>query len=93
MFYALKAVLVLEGTDFKRHKDVIAYFNKEYVAGEVFPRDVGKRIGRLQTIREASDYDDFYVASLEDTKSQIETAEFILPLIKAYLSEKGIFKL
>ena len=31
-FYAIKAVLALEGTDFKRHKDVVAYFNKNFVA-------------------------------------------------------------
>ena len=29
IFYAIKAVLALENKDFKRHKDVIAYFNKE----------------------------------------------------------------
>lgn len=25
-FYAIKAVLAMEGTDFKRHKDVIEYY-------------------------------------------------------------------
>ncbi|MGN0267892.1 MAG: HEPN domain-containing protein [Lachnospiraceae bacterium] len=27
-FYAVKAVLALESVDFRRHKDVIAYFNQ-----------------------------------------------------------------
>ena len=31
-FYAVKAVLAIEGVDFKRHKDAVAYFNKTYVA-------------------------------------------------------------
>ena len=31
-FYAVKAVLAIEGVDFKRHKDAVAYFNKMYVA-------------------------------------------------------------
>ena len=26
-FYAIKAVLAMEGIDFRRHKDVVAYFN------------------------------------------------------------------
>ena len=30
-FYAVKAVLALEEIDFKRHKDAIAHFNKNYV--------------------------------------------------------------
>ena len=28
IFYAIRAVLALEEIDFKRHKDVIAYFNR-----------------------------------------------------------------
>lgn len=35
-FYAVRAVLAVESTDFKRHKDVMAYFNKTYVATEIF---------------------------------------------------------
>ena len=31
VFYAIKAILALEGIDFKRHKDVLAYFNKNYI--------------------------------------------------------------
>ena len=27
-FYAIKAVLALEGVDFKRHKDAVGYFNQ-----------------------------------------------------------------
>ena len=30
IFYAIRAVLAIEEIDFKRHKDVLAYFNKEY---------------------------------------------------------------
>ena len=62
-FYAIKAVLALEEIDFKRHKDAVAYFNKTYIAKEIFPREMGKRLGRLKQERENSDYDDFYVAS------------------------------
>ena len=48
VFYAVKAVLSLEGIDFKRHKDVIAYFNHTYVATEIIPRSFGRKIGQLQ---------------------------------------------
>ena len=41
-FYAIKAVLALEEIDFKRHKDAVAYFNKTYVATEIFSREMGK---------------------------------------------------
>lgn len=35
-FYAIKAVLAIEGIDFKRYKGVVAYFNKNYVVTDVF---------------------------------------------------------
>lgn len=41
-FYAVKAVLAIEGVDFKRHKDAVAYFNKMYVASGKVSREVGK---------------------------------------------------
>lgn len=85
VFYAIRAVIALDSVDFKGHKQVVNYFNKEYIATERFPKELGKRIGRLKTKREASDYDDFFIASKEETQEQIETAEYALPLIKAYL--------
>ena len=41
-FYAIKAVLALGTVDFRRHKDVMAYFNKEYVAAGIFPKALCK---------------------------------------------------
>lgn len=43
IFYAIRAVLALEEIDFKRHKDVIAYFNQHYINTEIFPRKLAKR--------------------------------------------------
>lgn len=57
--------------------DAIAYFNKTYVATDIFPRELGKRLGRIKMVREESDYSDFYVASEEDAVRQYETAEYI----------------
>ena len=79
-FYAIKAVLALEEID----------FNKTYIAKEIFPREMGKRLGRLKQERENSDYDDFYVASLKDASDQYKSAKLIIEKIEEYLSEKGI---
>lgn len=86
-FYAVKAVLALEGIDFKRHKDVVGYFNKTYVATSIFPREVGKRLGRLQMVREESDYSDFFIASKEDAEKQCAAAEFIINSVEDYLRD------
>jgi len=58
-FHAVDAVLALEPKAFKRHKDTLAYFNKNYVHTGIFPGDIGRKIARLEIIRHKSDYDEF----------------------------------
>ena len=89
-FYAVKAVLALEEVDFKRHKDAVADFNKTYVATDIFPREIGKKLGRLKQERETSDYDDFYIASAADATEQYAAAEFIITEVKQYLDGENV---
>lgn len=89
-FYAVKAVLALEEVDFKRHKDAVAYFNKTYVATEIFSKEIGRKLGRLKQERESSDYDDFYMASASDALEQFETAKMIVVAVESYLSKKAV---
>lgn len=84
-FYAIKAVLAMGTVDFKRHKDVVAYFNQHYVAKTIFSKELGRKLATLKRLREKSDYDDFYFASREQAQTQLETAELIVESIIEYL--------
>lgn len=88
IFHTICAVLAKEGVAFKRHKDTLAYFNKNYVQTEIFPRELGRRIVKAEEIRHASDYDTFYIASKEVTAQQIETAARLLELAEKYLESE-----
>ena len=88
IFYAIRAVLALERVDFKNHKDVISYFNKNYIKTEIFPRKIGSKIAQTQTVRERSDYDDQYVPSNEKTEAQIETAKELIKLVEEYINNR-----
>lgn len=79
--------MALKTIDFKRHKDVMVYFNKEYVASGVFPREIGRLIGMMQRVREKSDYDDFYIASKEKAEEQFESATIVIEAVKKYLEK------
>ena len=79
---------ILEEKDFKRHKDAVAYFNQNYVATGLFDREIGKKLGRLKRKREASDYDDFYVASYDEANEQYKAAESIIDAIQSFLNRK-----
>lgn len=88
IFHAISAVHALEGQSYRKHKDTIAIFNKEYVKTEVFPRKIGRRIARAEEIRHASDYDDFYIASKEKSEEQIKTAEELIELVEDYCKRR-----
>lgn len=88
IFHGVRAVLALEGIDFKKHKDVQAYFNKNYVNTEIFPKTMGRKISIATTMREDSDYDDEFSANGEDTMLQIQTAEELIELVEKYINEK-----
>ena len=51
IFHAISAIHALDGKAYKRHKDALGSFNREYVKTEVFPREVGKKISRAEEIR------------------------------------------
>ncbi len=61
IYHAVSAVHALDGKSYKRHKDALGNFNKDYVRTEVFPKDMGRKIAKAEEIRHASDYDDFYI--------------------------------
>ena len=75
--------------DFKKHKTLLANFNKEYVATEIFPREIGRKISTLALIREQSDYNDFYMASKQESQQQVEIAEELITLVREYLNKEG----
>ena len=88
IYYSLTAVLCLEPIAFKKHKDTIGYFNKNYVHTDRFPREIGRNISKAAKIRQASDYDEFYIASKEEAERQIQTAKELADLVDKFISGK-----
>ncbi|MCR1842265.1 HEPN domain-containing protein [Murimonas intestini] len=85
IYHAISAIHALDGNAYKRHKDALANFNKNYVKTEVFSRSLGRRIAEAEEIRHASDYDDFYIATKEETEEQIGTAEELIIQVERYV--------
>ncbi len=88
IFHSIKALISLEPIDFKKHNEVIAYFNKNYVRTEFFSEALGKRIMQAKSICEDGDYGDEFIASQEVTENQIATAEELIKLVEEYIKNK-----
>lgn len=85
IFNSIRAILSTVPIDFKRHKDVIAYFNQNYVKTEIFPKELGHRISIANAIREDSDYLDSYMINKKETEEQIETAKDVSKHAEKYI--------
>ena len=90
IYHANSAIHALDGNAYKRHKDALANFNKNYIKTEIFPRKLGRKIVEAEEIRHASDYDDFYIASKEETERQIAVAGEFIELVEKYCMEHNI---
>ena len=87
IYHAINAIHGMKGVAYKRHKDAIANFNKEYVKTEIFPREMGRKIAGVEEIRHASDYDDFYIATVEEVNEQIAIAEEFIRRVEDYCNQ------
>ena len=71
IFHAMRAVLVFDDYDSSKHSGIIAEFCRKYIKEGVFPVEISKMIGEAFMIRNASDYDDIFLASKADTETQL----------------------
>lgn len=85
IFHAMREVLALKEVDFKKHSGVIQYFQKEYIKTGIFNKSHSNIIVAASEIRNASDHDDFFLASKEETKEQIAGTEIFCKSVEEYL--------
>lgn len=85
VFHCMRSILALEGTDFKKHSGLIAYFRKEYIKTGKLDVALSDIITDVFQIRTESDYDDYYVVNKADVEEQIKNAEYFIQQIKEYL--------
>ena len=88
IFHAMRAVLAFDGYDSKKHSGIIGVFRKEYIKGGVFDVMMSDIIGTASEIRNASDYDDLFIADKTETAEQIENAKIFLEEIKKYVEKR-----
>ena len=90
IFHAMRAVLVFDNFDSSKHSGVIAEFRRRYIKEGIFPIEISKMIGSAFTIRNASDYDDMFIASKSETEEQINNAEYVYRNLSEYISGQTI---
>ena len=88
IFHAMRAVLALDGEDFRKRSAVIARFTLNYLKPEILPREYSKLISNASLIRNRSDYEDFYICSVADTNALFSGAVTFCGDVGEYLEQR-----
>ena len=88
ILHSMRAVLALEEKDFKKHSALISYFRMNYIKSGVFDRIHSDIITESSKIRNASDYDDFYIADKAETEQLVESAKVFYDAVSEYLENR-----
>lgn len=95
-FYAIekciKALLATEGIEVNTHNGSLKQFNYVFIhnGDGTFTSDDYRIIAGAEQIRNFSDYDDFYIASKEETRSLVQNTRTLLDKVEFYLKGRII---
>lgn len=86
----IKALLAIKKTDASTHNGVLKQFNYFFIyqGDGTFTADDYQKIAQSEQVRNASDYDDFYVASKEESEQQVINAEYLIDKVENYLKNE-----
>ncbi len=89
---AIKSVLSSIGKDSESHNGVIKTFNMDFIhqPSDYFSREDLRILQSMERIRNASDYDDYYVANKTECEDQVLKAQELLNRVEEYLTAQGI---
>lgn len=90
IFHAMRAVNALDEFDSSKHSGIIAHFNQFHVKNGDFPKEVSKMIRGASEMREHADYEDFFIASKQESGEQIDNADTFVALVEKYLEDRAI---
>ena len=85
IFQAARAALATKKLDAHKHSGVISLFNQHFVKSGIFAKDFSKILSSTRDLREASDYDDFYLVSKEEAQEAIDNAEKFIKGVQEFL--------
>ena len=83
MFYAASALLATRNLNSARHSGVIALFNDNFVKPGLFPRELGRHLGRAFDLRLETDYRELATPDADELGEQMEHARVFVKKCEA----------
>lgn len=87
MFYSVLALLIYEPYSSSKHSGVLSYFNKHFIKGEVFDKDMGRTLNKAFELRQREDYREYSYLTAEEAGIFIEKAETFVSEVNKHLKQ------
>jgi uncharacterized protein (UPF0332 family) len=88
MFYAVQALLAVDGVSFSKHGQVKGYFNRELIKTMILSKELGQFYNKAFEYRQKFDYVDFAVPDRQMVLEYIEKSKNFYKEIEKYLQSK-----
>lgn len=89
MFYAVLALGVSMQVVLSKHSQAIAFFDKEFVKTEIFPRELSRSLHLGFDQRQVTDYGDIWTVSQEEAETVFSEARLFVESIDGYLKKQN----
>ena len=88
MFYAVQALLAVDGVSFSKHGQVKGYFNRELIKTMILPKELGQTYNKAFEYRQKFDYVDFAAPDREMVLDYIKKSKGFYDEVEKYLKSK-----
>ncbi len=85
MFYSVLALAALKGTVTSKHTHAVAFFDKEFVHRDVFPKELSRSLHYGFDQRQISDYGEIWEIEHGEAEMALSEAKSFVKAITAYL--------
>lgn len=89
-FYAISALLLIDGHLSTKHSGVKALFNQHYIKPDILGKDIGRLYNRLFDLRQEGDYIDFVSLDAETVEPLIEKTRYLIEKTNDLIKSKKI---
>ena len=87
-YYAVSALLLVNGLNAKTHDGIIRLFNMHYIKTEKIDMELGRQYNRLFTMRITGDYGDCFDLQEADVKPLLEPAKQLVTKITSLVQQE-----
>jgi uncharacterized protein (UPF0332 family) len=84
---SIQALLISKNVAPKTHLGTHVKFNEIFIKTGIFPKAISDKLSLLEQLRETSDYEPDYRATVDEASNALSDAQHIITMVEAYFKQ------